>query len=546
MISRQLLRLFLLGAVSLSLLLSVPAFSFDFQVAPSPSGPVCGPCTAPACPVTCVNPPGNAVCDLQTALDIAACNGEADSINVQAGDYTGTPYIMGNGVLPPNDITIQNASATLPTINGNGTDQGMNIAFGGTGLNVTVRGLIFQDGNAGGSNGGALALFIGHTVQIDNCDFIGNDSDTDGGGLYIAPGGSPVTVQDCLFQNNQSNGGDGGGLFIEFGEDVTLDNNVFDNNRAPFNDGGGAVIEGDDGNAVLQFNTFNNNTAGDGSGGGARVEMDGTSTLTVNSNLFTGNSATSVGGGLESDVNRGTLTLTNNIFFMNNADSDGGGADPDIDDPSSQSLMAITNNTVFSNTSGGNGGGLSVDLPGDTLNQANIFNNIVFGNTAAGDGDDIFSEDDETGSGTGSIINLFNNDFTEFVTLCQLGGCTPNVNPQNNISEDPDLTDPAGGDFNLLASSPCIDTGDPAPPDGLPNPDFAGNPRPATPGTNPDMGALEFQPQPTPPPTPTPIPTNLLIFGSGCSLGGGPPGVAWIGIVIGLGLLGIGRTIRKR
>jgi hypothetical protein len=61
----------------------------------------------------------------------------------------------------------------------------------------------------------------------------------------------------------------------------------------------------------------------------------------------------------------------------------------------------------------------------------------------------------------------------------------------------------------------------------MPATDFDGNPRPAVPGTNPDIGALDFQPIPTPTPTPiptpvpTPTPTPLgFLEGSGfsCSL----------------------------
>ena len=55
-----------------------------------------------------------------------------------------------------------------------------------------------------------------------------------------------------------------------------------------------------------------------------------------------------------------------------------------------------------------------------------------------------------------------------------------------NVTQDPRLLDPAGGDFSLDLTSPCIDQGDPA---RYPVTDYDGLGRPF--GSGPDMGAYE-------------------------------------------------------
>jgi hypothetical protein len=79
------------------------------------------------------------------------------------------------------------------------------------------------------------------------------------------------------------------------------------------------------------------------------------------------------------------------------------------------------------------------------------------------------------------------------VNDCAWTGCTE---ASGNISENPLLVNPAGGDFHLQGSSQCIDTGiDPAPtyiPPGFVEFDFEGDARPY--GAGWDIGADEWTP----------------------------------------------------
>jgi uncharacterized repeat protein (TIGR01451 family) len=210
----------------------------------------------------------------------------------------------------------------------------------------------------------------------------------------------------------------------------------------------------------------------------------------MNANLFMNNVSNSNGGGASVDSNNGVLT--NNIFIKNGSINAGGAAY--LAGP----ISNTTNNTMTLNSTAGNGGGLAVDLPNET-DTANIYNNIILNNTSQTSGhDDIFVDDDSDRrfDVLGSFVNLFNNDFTEFVSSCEnLAGCNPRVVRENNIDADPLFVDADAGDVNLTENSPAIDAGDPDAPD-IPPSDFDGNPR--IEGPAPDMGALEFVGPPPP------------------------------------------------
>ncbi len=481
---------------------------------------------------------------LQQCLDIAGENGAADTIFVTPGSYTNNPYLYpSDGTHDSQSLTIMNQQAVLPVIDSGGAGNGMEIDLDNSpdaGVTFLLQGIIFQNGNVAGSDGGGMEMDANDAeITIDNCDFLMNQASSGGGGLdLLVTGDGNVTVTNSTFQGNDCFNGDGGGAQIQ----TTFGGILFQGNLLEMNDavsdgdanGGGAAFSGLGGTIVIQGNTFNTNTAADEGGGFWADTNDGDADLIINSNLVTGNTSGLNGGGIEADVFEGTLTITNNIVAGNTSQfDDGGGIDPDID--SVDATMFIVNNTVFGNMAPqGNGGGIAISLDNQT-NTAEVYNNIVFGNSAGGNGADIFSIEDEEDSGTGGTVNLFNNDFTDYFSECRDdpgAGCTATINedPVTNIDEDPDFVNSGTGDFHLLATSPCIDTGDLTPPGGLPNPDFDGITRPN--GPLPDMGALEFQiiptPSPTPTPTATPLPpppppaTGLRIFGSGilsCSLG---------------------------
>ena len=341
--------------------------------------------------------------------------------------------------------------------------------------NATLTNNTFTGNTAGGDGGGAI-VDADVNITATNNDFADNTAGGEGGGL-IAGFGSPdvANVSNNTFTNNLTNGS-GGGLLLMVLDDATLDANEFDSNTADVN-GGGASVDAD-GDVNAMGNTFAGNSAG-GEGAGLFIVAQN---VTLDANEFDSNIAAAYGGGLHASVTNNAI-LTNHIFINNSSDVNGGGADITAGN------TTLTNNTFTMNSTLGDGGGLNLNI--SDVTSASIFNNIIFNNSATGDGGDIFIDDDFNNNLMGSTVNLSNNDFSDFFSVCEnTVGCTPNVNQgSNNINTDPLFVNAPAGDVNLTANSPAIDLGSPTAPN-LPATDFAGNPRIF--GPAPDMGALEF------------------------------------------------------
>ncbi|MHC4501297.1 MAG: choice-of-anchor Q domain-containing protein, partial [Planctomycetota bacterium] len=153
----------------------------------------------------------------------------------------------------------------------------------------------------------------------------------------------------------------------------------------------------------------------------------------------------------------------------------------------------VTNCTFYDNScgAGGRGGILGVGLP------PGVFGANGFDGTGGG----IYNE---TASPTVTNCILWsdtpdeisNSSASPIVTHSDVeGGYTGT----DNINEDPNFADALGGDFHLLLSSPCIDTGTNSAP-GLPTTDFEGDIRIAN-GIV-DMGADEYIGEPATWPSP--------------------------------------------
>ena len=232
------------------------------------------------------------------------------------------------------------------------------------------------DGNYSEELGGG-AYFNGINPTLQDVHFIENIAEN-GGGIYLL-NASP-TLDNVTFTENRAQfyaGGQfddfhGGGVYNKGGSPI-LRNVTFTKNESK--DFGGGMYN-ESGSARLENVTFTKNRAGT-TGGGMR---NAASSLTLLNVTFTHNSAAEYGGGI--DNLRGGHFLHNVRFFGNVAAFGGGMYNADAN------VFVI--NSIFSGnraTSGGGGGGIS-----DSANTLHVVNSSFSGNVSPGSGSGIDSQ----------------------------------------------------------------------------------------------------------------------------------------------------------
>ncbi len=325
-------------------------------------------------------------------------------------------------------------------------------------------------------SGGAI-IDGGNTSQCMYIDTTNQPSDAN----------SHVTIQNITFQNGNQPFSNGGALWaFTSSANVTVENCIFSNSTSQW--GGGAQIVSP-GSVIIRNNIFNGNVATNIDGGGISLIGNPISVL-VENNIFYANRANVYGGAISVNT-YGAVDFVNNVVYTNTATF--GSVQITTAD-----VANITNNTLTSNS--GNGGGcLWVNLIEDTA-ISNIYNNIAWNQTGSIGGD--IRIGDVAGDGNvGAVVNLYNNNFTDFFSNCSnLLGCTPRINQANNKSVDPlfvNVSDPDPANWNLRLSfgSECIDTGNNST---CLSKDIRGTPRPQDGDRNGsaicDMGAYEVMP----------------------------------------------------
>ncbi|MHC4676812.1 MAG: right-handed parallel beta-helix repeat-containing protein, partial [Planctomycetota bacterium] len=338
--------------------------------------------------------------------------------------------------------------------------------------NPTVINCTFTRNTASDQCGGGGAGMYNNqsSPTVINCTFAGNEyiiADDDGGGGMCNYQSSPTLI-NCLFADNASNG-DGGGMFNS-NSSPTLDRCTFINNSSAHE---GGAMENHHSNPTLTYCVFINNSAYREGGGMRNTNW---SSPTLLGCAFTGNSVTyqySHGGGICNNY-QDSPTLINCLFTGNSAQQGGGMY-------SYWGTATLTNCTFSDNSAADKGGAMYY-----RSDSATLTNCIVWGNIA-GQGDEIYSE-------------FFENPATMTVSHSDIRGGSAgiHVEPDNtlnwetgNIDVDPYFVNPSAGDYYLLPTSPCINTGDP---------NYVAEPNETDLDSQPriiddriDMGAYEFQ-----------------------------------------------------
>jgi predicted outer membrane repeat protein len=420
-------------------------------------------------------------------------------------------------------------------------------APGGT---VTVSGTV---------SGCSLAL-PSHTVTLAG-DGGGDDGfDGNAGGLPILSGTDVgTTTISQLFFRNASITGSGAAISISGLASPTIDHSVFTGNSATAL--GGAVYVSQVAGSPSSPVTFTDDTFGGGAANtaasGGAVSLILSTGAAATGNLFSGNIASTRGGGLniswcpQCPAVPASVTQTSNVFDSNHVNGGqstvGGGGGESVSSPGnlavgSQNDRFVSNsvtgglnlwgggvyvgNSIFrglnlavaGNSSSGNGGGMYAGaVPASTLAlcDATVAGNTVgagaSGPALAGSGSDALSLTNSivygNGSNPGSEISGFvfpapaTNPCTgtgtwgpDAVTFSDVcAGAGPRPGP-GNICVNPLLVNPPLGDVHETAASPTIDAGSNALVPPTLTTDYEGDPRISD--FSVDMGADE-RPKPS-------------------------------------------------
>lgn len=314
---------------------------------------------------------------------------------------------------------------------------------------AVLDGFIITGGNA---NGDFIPLYWGGGIYNENPPTPDWECTTAG-----------PTITNCRIIKNSA-ASEGGGMYNRYSCQPQLTNCVFIENMASW---GGGGIKNDTSNPNIINCTFENNFAGDSyhsDGGGLDNEE---SSPTFIKCIFTGNSA-DYGGAVGNWMGDNNPIFMNCLFSENSAQYGGAMWYANHFFPSNPTLI----NCTIVNNSADYGNALactpgSFDKPPSNLDLTNC---ILWN-----DANEIFNID-------GSTITISYSDI-------QAGW--PG---EGNIDTDPCFVDVDNGDYYLLSTSPCINTGDP---NYIPEPDETDlNGLPRILDGRIDMGVYEFIPLP--------------------------------------------------
>ena len=350
--------------------------------------------------------------------------------------------------------------------------------------------------------GGGIYLENSDTALNDN--IISSNSALSSGGVHL--GGGAASIDNNTIISNTAVLYAGGGLFLWEFDNVTLTRNTISNNSAA-TIGGGFQSSGV--NMLIRGNTISHNNAEWGGGispGGNNIVIDG--------NTISFNSVTRGGGGFFGD---GPVTLAGNAFISNTAEMGGGLLIPDA------TGAEITGNTFSGNYASSQGGGLDLwggnpiltnsiiaDNQSDGVGSAihasesslRLLHNTIARNTG-GDGSGIYASTNSDVSITNTLIVSHTVGlYVHFDASASLestlwgngiwvngldwdGGGT--INHSNDHWGNPDFVDYLAGDYHIGENSDAIDAGIDA---GV-TVDFDNLPRPYQ---LPDIGADEYWP----------------------------------------------------
>ena len=160
--------------------------------------------------------------EFQNALDSAESNGENDVIYVAPGRYELSSILTYSTSDGDGSLTIQAQDPdNPPVLDGGGTyprgilsiDNDNDSDGGDENNDITIKGLIFVNGNYSGRGGGLCVNTGEANINIKDCIFIGNRANCGGGGMYAYSTSGTINIINCIFSGNRSRPGGHVGTF---------------------------------------------------------------------------------------------------------------------------------------------------------------------------------------------------------------------------------------------------------------------------------------------------------------------------------------------
>jgi hypothetical protein len=359
-----------------------------------------------------------------------------------AGGAVTPGFALSNRVVVTTNITVESVNGPDATIilgqSSNGTNGrwAVRCAYLETGARLV--GFTLSNGHTRAQGdyvtelmgGGALARY---GSSLHSCIISGNSANQNGGGVYISYNstaafsricgnaayygggvhlGNRAIVEQCVVSGNEASGY-GGGVYSYGGKAAYC---TISGNKADYA-GGADFSSGSIENSTICSNESVRKAGGINARFNSRIQNC----------IILNNLAGANGGGIEAS----SSDIINCLVYRNRADSNGGGI-------FANNGSEVQNCTIVSNISAIGGGGLHC------LNNVDSLNCIVYFNSGS------VATPNYRNYGTGIYYEC----------CCTTPAVTGIVDHTGNIDTDPAFVNFDGGDFHLLKSSPCVDTGD--------------------------------------------------------------------------------------
>ncbi len=398
----------------------------------------------------------------------------------------------GAGVYITLDSNTSNIPITLSdnAFDGNQADSyagGVFIETNGDGGSITLTGNTFSDNTAGSGGGGAYFDVRGDNTTLtiggvtDDANTFTHNSGGNGSAFYVSSNSASVdiTITHNMIGGTEESDGNGdistgrGAVYASFLGDFTFQNNQILNNQARRYAGAYFIVSGNDTNTPsvnISNNEFSGNIA-DITAGGFNLSLSCACSVTLDSNLISGNQAQEVGGAYVTLANG---NLGNSAYIMNNiivnnqgtgSGYNGGGLYLSASD---YDAIQVINNTIAANSTTQDGGGAYFNI-GALDGQLGNYNNIYWGNTAGQNGQDVYIANNPGSFAYNDVTNVCADSgstptcvtCSDDITQCDVSTLSFGQN-DHNVGANPLFQTGSGNTaaaYNLLESSPIISLG---------------------------------------------------------------------------------------